>query len=145
MSASPTPAVARQVGAAWTQQDGERTTLTVTVCRACAGRWFPPRDTCSTCASDDVEDVTSDTRGTVYASSVVRTAPRGFQAPYVLAYVDISGVRILAHSPSSDRALTPGTEVELTVAPIADSAEGAVLSYAVTPIDDQPAPTGEQR
>lgn len=135
---------AHQLGAHWTHQDGERTTLTITLCHACSGRWFPPRDTCSTCASTDVEDITSHTRGSVYASTVVRIAPRGFQAPYVLAYVDISGVRLLAHSPSSDRALAPGTPVELTVAPIADTPEGAVTSYVVTPLDDQHTTTGEQ-
>lgn len=142
MPSPQSPPVARQVGADWTHQ---RTSLTITVCQACSGRWFPPRDTCSTCASTDVEDTTSDTHGTVYASSVVRIAPRGFQAPYVLAYVDISGVRLLAHSPSSDQALKPGTPVELAVAPIADTGEGTLTSYVVTPLDDQHAPTGEQR
>ncbi|MEV5176647.1 OB-fold domain-containing protein [Streptomyces flaveolus] len=142
MSSPQTPPVTRQVGAEWTHQ---RTAVTITVCRACSGRWFPPRDTCSTCASTDVEDIASDTRGTVYASSVVRIAPRGFKAPYVLAYVDISGVRLLVHSPSSDRALEPGTPVELTVAPIADTGEGPVTSYAVTPLDAPHVPTGEQR
>jgi uncharacterized OB-fold protein len=135
---------AHQIGAHWTHQDGERTTLTITLCHACSGRWVPPRDTCSTCASTDVEDITSHTRGSVYASTVVRIAPHGFQAPYVLAYVDINGVRLLAHSPSSDRALAPGTPVELTVAPIADTPEGAVTSYVVTPLDDQHTTTGEQ-
>ncbi|MFI9542827.1 Zn-ribbon domain-containing OB-fold protein [Streptomyces sp. NPDC052016] len=144
MPSPKTPPVARQVGADWTHRDGEGTTLTISVCRACSGRWFPPRDTCSTCASTDVEDIASDSRGRVYASSVVRIAPRGFQAPYVLTYVDISGVRLLAHSPGSDRALVPGSPVELTVAPIADTGDGPVMSYVVTPLDDQHAPTGEQ-
>ncbi|WP_327686328.1 Zn-ribbon domain-containing OB-fold protein [Streptomyces sp. NBC_00467] len=145
MSATPPPPPARHIGADWTHQDGKRTTLTITVCRACSGRWFPPRDSCSACASGDVEDIASDTRGIVYASSVVRIAPRGFQAPYVLAYVDISGVRILVHSPSSDRALAPGTPVELTVTPIADTGDGTVTSYAIIPLDDQHTPTGEER
>jgi uncharacterized OB-fold protein len=142
MPSPQTPPGARQVGAAWTHQ---RTSLTITVCRACSGRWFPPREACSTCASTDVEDIASDTHGTVYASSVVRIAPRGFQAPYVLTYVDISGVRLLAHSPTSDQALKPGTPVELTVASIADTDDGALMSYAVTPLDDPHTPTGEER
>lgn len=130
------PSADRRVGAEWTHQDAERTTLTVTVCHSCSARWFPPREACSTCASDDVENVESDTRGRVYASTVVRIAPRGFQAPYVLAYVDIGGVRILAHSPTSEDALDPDTPVRLTVARIADGDEGPLMSYAVTPIDE---------
>ncbi|MFG2925662.1 Zn-ribbon domain-containing OB-fold protein [Streptomyces sp. NPDC048305] len=146
MSSSDTLPAPRQVGAEWTHQDGQRTTLTITTCKSCASRWFPPRDTCSTCASAAVENISSETQGTVYASSVVQIAPRGFQAPYVLAYIDISGVRLLAHCPTADHALAPGTPVELTVGPIAHTSEGAVTSYVVTPVGDTPhTPTGEQR
>jgi uncharacterized OB-fold protein len=137
--------VVRQVGADWTHQNPQLTTLTITVCQSCAGRWFPPRDTCSTCASTEVEDIASDSHGVVYASSIVRIAPRGFQAPYVLAYVDISGVRLLAHCPTADQALAPGTPVRLAVAPIAKTGEGEITSYVVTPLDDQHTPTGEMR
>ncbi|MEU4173009.1 OB-fold domain-containing protein [Streptomyces sp. NPDC026665] len=77
----------------------------------------------------------SDTEGRVYASSVVRIGPRGFQAPYVLTYVDISGVRLLAHSPATRQALSPGTPVRLTVAPIAQSSNEIRTSYAVVPLD----------
>ncbi|MFI1469227.1 Zn-ribbon domain-containing OB-fold protein [Streptomyces wuyuanensis] len=139
------PAADRQVGAGWTHQDGSRTTLTVTVCRNCSGRWFPPREVCSTCASSDVENTESDTEGRVYASTVVRIAPPGFEAPYVLAYVDISGVRLLAHSPSSDRALAPDTPVRLTVAPIAPLGEGRLTSYAVVPLNEAGSTTGGAR
>ncbi|GGN62095.1 hypothetical protein GCM10011579_028920 [Streptomyces albiflavescens] len=143
------PAGDRQVGADITHQHGTRTTLTITVCHACSARWFPPREVCSTCASDDVENIESEPQGVVYASTVVRVAPPGFQAPFVLAYIDISGVRVLAHSPSSDQALTPDTPVRLTVAPIARTAEGQLVSYAVEPLDgrdDTTTPTtGETR
>ncbi|MEV7990452.1 OB-fold domain-containing protein [Streptomyces sp. NPDC086077] len=139
------PSADRQVGAEWTHQDGDRTTLTITVCDNCAARWFPPREACSTCASDAVHDIRSETEGRVYASSVVRIAPRGFQAPYVLTYVDISGVRLLAHSPGAEEAPAPGTPVRLTVAPIAGTGESVLTSYAVTPVDGGEATTGGTR
>ncbi|MFJ4465944.1 Zn-ribbon domain-containing OB-fold protein [Streptomyces sp. NPDC089424] len=144
-STPPPPPADRRVGAEWTHQDGDRTTLTLTVCDNCAARWFPPRRTCSTCASDDVRDIRSDPEGRVYASSVVRIAPRGFQAPYVLTYVDISGVRLLAHVPGAEEAPAPGTPVRLTVAPIAGTGESVLTSYAVTPVDGGADPTGGTR
>jgi uncharacterized OB-fold protein len=63
----------------------------------------------------------------------VRIGPPRFQAPYVLAYVDIDGVRVLAHVESSE-ALPPGTPVELRLATIGADEDGPVLSYAVAPI-----------
>ncbi|MFG3660848.1 Zn-ribbon domain-containing OB-fold protein [Streptomyces sp. NPDC047706] len=129
------PSAGRQVGAEWTRRNAQRTTLTITVCENCAARWFPPREACARCASADVQNVESEPEGRVYASSVVRIAPHGFQAPYVLAYVDISGVRLLAHSPGASQALAPDTPVRLTVAPIAGTGESALTSYAVTPVD----------
>jgi hypothetical protein len=51
----------------------------------------------------------------------------------VLAYVDIDGVRVLAHVDSSE-ALPPGTPVALRLATIGADEDGPVLSYAVAPI-----------
>jgi hypothetical protein len=48
----------------------------------------------------------------------------------VLAYVDVDGVRVLAHAQSAE-ALTPGTPVELCVATIGADQDGPLLSYAV--------------
>ena len=77
----------------------------------CGSRWFPTREICSACAHvrASTEQRTGD-RGVAYASTVVRIAPTGFTAPYVLSYVDIDGVRVLAHT-DADRALTPDTPV----------------------------------
>ena len=59
----------------------------------------------------------------------MRIAPAGFTAPYVLSYVDVDGVRILAHTDADD-ALAPDTPVVLSSGPIRDSSrvtpEGAL-------------------
>jgi uncharacterized protein len=127
--ASPT---GRVVGADNFLTDGDRVALRVTRCRNCGSAWFPARPQCSACASRDLaEDVTS-TSGIAYASSVVRIGPPQFEAPYVLAYVDVDGVRVLAHVESTEP-LTPGTPVELRLAAIGADEDGPVLSYAVAP------------
>ena len=67
-------------------------------------------------------------RGVTYASTVVRIGPSGFQAPYVLAYVDIDGARVLAHV-EADEALMPGTLVELGIGPVGGDGDGELTSY----------------
>jgi scaffold protein (connect acetoacetyl-CoA thiolase and HMG-CoA synthase) len=117
------------VGGEWIRRDGEHTRLTITHCRNCDSAWFPPRELCSTCASADVEQTVTGTRGVAYASTVVRIGPAAFRPPYVLSYVDISGVRILAHV-DADTALAPDTPVELRVG---DIGEG-LSSYLVADV-----------
>ena len=118
----------RVVGGEWIRREGDRVALAISRCRQCNATWFPPRDMCSTCASLDVEQTVSGHRGVTYASTVVRIGPPGFQAPYVLAYVDIDGARVLAHV-DADEALMPGTPVELGIGPIGGDSDGELTSY----------------
>ena len=105
--------------------------LTISVCPRCGSRWFPAREICSACAHDRLADEQTGDRGVAYASTVVRIAPTGFTAPYVLSYVDIDGVRVLAHT-DSDRALAPDTPVVLTSGPIREGLD----SYRATPVQE---------
>jgi uncharacterized OB-fold protein len=110
------------------------TTLTISVCPHCRSRWFPARAVCSSCGRDGLHEQQTGDHGVAYASTVVRIAPAGFTAPYVLSYVDIDDVRLLAHT-DSDHALAPDTPVVLTRGPIRDGVE----SYRVAPRPADPA------
>ncbi|WP_435070352.1 Zn-ribbon domain-containing OB-fold protein [Amycolatopsis thermoflava] len=118
------------VGGAWIRRDGDRVTLTITRCRACDARWFPPSDVCSHCASHDVRDEPTGESGVVYASTVVRAGPATYRPPYVLSYVDIDGVRVLAHA--TGEALAPGTPVRLGLGEIGRTDAGPLMSYVIT-------------
>lgn len=120
----------RVIGAEHYLTDGHRAVLRVTHCRNCDRRWFPARAQCPHCASRQVDYAVTSNRGTAYASTVVRIGPARFGPPYPLAYVDVDGVRLLAHVAASEP-LSPGTEVELRQAPIAADEQGPLLSYAV--------------
>jgi uncharacterized OB-fold protein len=127
-----TPAIpdARVIGGEWINSDGDHATLTITKCHNCGSTWFPPRDVCSSCASPDTETTTTADHGIAYASTVVRIGPAAFRPPYVLAYVDISDVRVLAHVDALE-ALPPGTPVTLRVGPIGADENGEFSSYLV--------------
>ncbi|MEV4605003.1 OB-fold domain-containing protein [Amycolatopsis sp. NPDC049253] len=129
---TPPTTTARVVGQSWIRDRGDRVALAITHCTRCDSTWFPPRDVCSACASPDVEHTTSDDHGVAYASTVVRIGPAKFRPPYVLAYVDVSGVRVLAHV-AGDEALEPGTPVDLRIGPIGADDDGEFSSYVVTP------------
>lgn len=122
------------VGADGVRPDGTPI-LTISVCRRCASRWFPPRDTCSACANDELDSVEAGTDGVAYASTVVRIGAPGFTTPYVLSYVDVDGVRVLSHTDTPDRenpaALSPGTPVSFTAGPIGTAGEAELWSYRV--------------
>lgn len=124
------PPTGRVIGAEHYLTDGHRAVLRVTHCRDCDRRWFPARAQCSHCASWNVDDAVTGGRGAAYASTVVRIGPTRFSPPYPLAYVDVDGVRLLAHVAATE-APAPGTPVELRQAPIAADEQGPLLSYAV--------------
>jgi uncharacterized protein len=128
------PPTGRIVGAENFLTDGTHAVLRITRCRECGSAWFPARTQCSTCASRNLTEELTPSTGTAYASTVVQIGPPRFQAPYVLAYVDVDGVRVLAHAQTS-AALEPGTPVELRLAAIGADEDGPLLSYTVVPTE----------
>jgi hypothetical protein len=125
----------KTVGANWIRHDGEQVTLTISRCGTCDARWFPPGDVCSRCASSDVHEQRSANRGVVYASTVVRAGPARYRPPYVLAYVDIDGIRLLAHAGTAD-APAPGTPVRLMIGEIGGTEDESLMSYVVTEVNE---------
>lgn len=127
----------RLIGADSIRLDGTPV-LTISVCPRCTSRWFPPRDVCSACAHDGLDGIESGPDGVAYASTVVRIAPTGFTAPYLLSYVDVDGVRVLAHTdpldPDDPRPLAPGTPVRLTSGPTGHG----LVSYRATTAPKEP-------
>jgi uncharacterized OB-fold protein len=67
-------------------------------CRACATTYFPPQPFCPACGSDDVVVVRSSGRGTLYSYVITHLAAPGFEAPYVIAVVELDdGPRLLTN------------------------------------------------
>jgi len=67
-------------------------------CRACATTYFPPQPFCPACVRDDIEIVRASGRGTLYSYVVTHLAAPGFEAPYVIAVVELEeGPRLLTN------------------------------------------------
>ena len=91
--------------------------IKATVCERCGSRWYPARTVCAKCRNNPLEPILAGRAATVYAATTVRTggAPE-FTTPYSLAYLDVDGLRVLAHvkSPEGQQAPPrPGTRVRL--------------------------------
>ncbi len=69
----------------------QRYALIGEVCDHCGAKLFPPRDICPACGVEAKTVHALTTTGEVYAYTVVRQAPQGFeaQAPYVVALVKL--------------------------------------------------------
>jgi len=67
-------------------------------CRGCSETYFPPQPFCPTCAGDDVEVVRSSGHGTLHSYVISYRAAPGFEAPYVIAVVELDeGPRLLTN------------------------------------------------
>jgi uncharacterized OB-fold protein len=67
-------------------------------CRACDSTYFPPQPFCPSCASDDIEIVRASGRGSLYSYVITHRAAPGFDAPYVIAVVELDeGPRLLTN------------------------------------------------
>lgn len=64
--------------------------LTVPRCRACAEHFLYPRSSCPRCGAREVELVSAAGTGTVASFVVNHRGPAGFDAPYVLALVELA-------------------------------------------------------
>lgn len=65
-------------------------------CGGCGAHFYPIREACSGCLSDELETVRFSPRGTVYTYTVVHQSTPAFEVPYVLGYVDLpEGVRVM--------------------------------------------------
>ena len=66
-------------------------------CTDCGAVKFPPRGTCGACSKKTLETYRFSGRGTVYSFAEVAQAPKGFEAPYTVALVELEeGVRVTA-------------------------------------------------
>jgi len=106
-------------------------------CTNCRRYFFPRRFLCPHChQKDSVEEVALSKWGRLYSYCVVRVAPEGFTAPYILGYVDLpEGIRIFSPITGIDPSqLQIGMELELTIEPLREDPEGhPILGYKFRP------------
>ncbi len=105
-------------------------------CRSCGAHFFPVRQACSGCLSQELETVRFSTEGTLYTFSVVRQSTPDFEVPYILGYVDLpEGVRIMGQiSGCEPEDLVLGMDMTLSLEPFGEDTEGdELIGYRFRP------------
>lgn len=99
-------------------------------CAACGGLALGRREFCPHChAAGRMRDERIGRTGTLYTATLISQAPRGFNAPYRVGYVDVeNGVRVFAHVEAGDNAPALGEKVTLGIVTIGRNAEGKAIS-----------------
>lgn len=113
-----------------------RPTLTGSECAECGARVYPAAAVCHACMSENLRPLALSTAGTLYSWSVVHIAPKGWNTPYIAAYVDLpEGVRVFTHIVEADPArLVMDMRVRLCTAVLGTGEDGRPMaSYAFTP------------
>ena len=65
-------------------------------CTKCGKQFFPARPLCTECFSEEMETVALSREGSIYTMTNVFVGIKGFQAPYMLGWIDIDQSRIAA-------------------------------------------------
>ncbi len=107
-------------------------------CDNCGAHFFPVREACSGCLSEDLETVEFSTQGVLYTYSIVRQSTPAFEVPYALGYVDFpEGVRIMGQISVSDFDLLEiGMPLTLVLEPFGVDEEGNPLTgYRFQPVE----------
>ena len=96
---------------------------------ALAALSFPRAQVCAECLSQDIGATHLSEHGDLYAAATVYQAPKHWDVPYTLGYVDLpEGIRVLAHI-EGEAAI--GARVELGIGRVGTDPSGQILSSYV--------------
>lgn len=114
--------------------------LSASRCTACGRVAFPPRLACPRCRTRTMAPQRVGRTATLYGFTVCHTAPSGWRAPYLQAYVELpEGIRVFTLVsddvvPATD-ALAVGEPMELVVEPVHPGA--AIVTYKYRPAGER--------
>lgn len=107
-------------------------------CTDCGRVFFPTREVCTVCGSEKpMAEAVIDGPGTLYSHSIIHIAPKTFEVPYAVGYVDLPGeVRVLGQIEGwQDFDLKQGMTMEIGRAQIATEADGSARhSFVFRPV-----------
>ncbi len=119
-----------------------RPVLLISRCGACNERFFPPRERCAACSSDDLQTEEASQDGELYTWTVVRELGgqrEGF-IPYVVGQINLtSGPRVTGVVTCDPDAPAIGMALRLCLVPQGHDGDGHELAgYGFEPADTKP-------
>jgi len=109
--------------------------LRISHCNECGHDTFPVAPVCPSCMSLDMAEQPMDGSGTLYSFSVVHVAPKHWNAPYAIGYVDLpGGLRVLGQIQQSLEKIAIGSRYVLDLGVVGRKPDGEpASSYVFVP------------
>lgn len=119
----------RIYGEEWMEQTADGVKLLISECQSCGSNWFPKKEICPDCFSEDYREKQLEGVGEVYSYTTLTVTSKEFQAPLKIAYIDYPGnVRVCGQIEDEEVAI--GDKVEIVLGKIATDSSGTdVFSY----------------
>ena len=113
--------------------------LTGLECEDCEGFLFPPKGFCPECGGSKLRQVELSKSGTIKTFTVIRVAPEGFKAPYIVALVELpEGPRVMGnldYDPDKADSSLMGKKVQIGWKPVPgdkySAGEGVTLTFSL--------------
>jgi len=110
------------------REDADGVLLIGRRCTGCGKRLFPAAEICDACDGEVFEPVELERHGTLYSFSEIHVAPKAFETPYVVGYVDFgSDLRVFGQIAAPAAALEVGCRVRPVIGPIRRRADGTIV------------------
>lgn len=101
-----------------------------TKCSGCSALFFPARNYCTNCKDTNTKPHDFSGSGTIESFTVIRAAPKGFRAPYVVALVRLKeGPLVAAQLTSDGKSVAVGSRVVAVFRKISDTEVSGVINY----------------
>ena len=113
------------------RDDGGKAELIGQECAKCGAHFFPPRDFCPHCLSDELREYPFGPYGELYAATITRAPLEHFDPPHAHGIVRFPEAQVSAVSPIDDEngMPQPGDAVEMFMAPLWTDDQGEVWGY----------------
>lgn len=104
-------------------------------CKLCGKIFFPQREVCLNCFSQDLERVNLSCKGKLYSFTIVHMPSEHFEAPYAIGWIQLpEGIRMFSQIRSwQERALKIGMDMELAIEKLWDEDDKEVIGYIFRP------------
>jgi len=116
----------------WRLKD-QRYRLEGTVCKNCGAKFFPPREVCTECRSQDLEAHEFDGHGELYSFTTLRQAPLGYEGnlPYIVGLIKLDeGPMVEAQlTDVNPDELKVGQRVEMVTRKVREHGEEGLIVY----------------
>jgi uncharacterized protein len=125
------------------EMDGKEPHLIGTKCTQCGAAFFPPRQICTHCLTDEgIVKAKLGNKGKLYAYTVINVASREFNPPYAFGFVMIEpeNIRIptLISGVQDPTALPSGTAMEMVIEKLrTDKTGNDIMTFKFRPVAQQ--------